>query len=60
MEVAKEYDIYLGDYRKPHHATLGQALRYVQETHQKLFLEWIYHHAFSGTPVQDLYALLAA
>jgi SRSO17 transposase len=59
-EIAKEYDIYLGDYRKTYHATLGQALRYVQETHQKLFLEWVYHHALSGTPVQDLHALLAA
>jgi hypothetical protein len=60
MEITKEYDIYLGDYRKTYHATLGQALSYVQETHQKLFLEWVYHHALSGTPVQDLHALLAA
>jgi DDE superfamily endonuclease len=60
MEKTKEYDIYLGDYRKTYHATLGQALRYVQETHQKLFLEWVYHHALSGTPVQELHALLAA
>jgi len=60
MEGAKEYDIYLDDYCKDHHVTLGQALRYVQETHQKLFLEWVYHHALSGTPVQDLHTLLAA
>ena len=60
MEIAREYDIYLGNSRKNRHATLGQALRYVQETHQKLFLEWVYHHALSGMPVQDLYALLAA
>ena len=42
------------------HATLGQAKRYVQEIHQELFLEWVYHHAFSGTPVKDLHALLIA
>ena len=60
VEGAKEYDIYLDNYCNDHHATLGQAMRYVQETHQKLFLEWVYHHALSGTPVQDLHALLAA
>jgi SRSO17 transposase len=60
MEMTKEYDIYLGEYRKTYHATLGQAMSHVQETHQKLFLEWVYHHALSGTPVQDLHAHLAA
>ena len=50
MNISKEYDIYLGAYRKTYHATLGQALRYVQEKHQELFLEWVYHHALSGTP----------
>jgi Transposase DDE domain len=59
-EMAKEYDIYLGEYQETYHATLGQAMRYVQERHQELFLEWVYHHALSGTPVQDLHALLAA
>jgi hypothetical protein len=48
----------LDDHQKEHHVTLGQALRYVQETHQELFLEWVYHHAFSGVPVKNLYALL--
>ena len=60
MEISKEYDIYLGEYRKAYHATLGQALRYVQEKHHNLFLEWVYHHALSGTPLKDLHALLAA
>jgi hypothetical protein len=59
-EIVKEYETELEEYKKEHHATLGQALRYVQETHQELFLEWVYHHALSGTPVKDLHALLAA
>jgi hypothetical protein len=59
-EMVKEYDIYLGEYQKTYHATLGQALRYVQERHQELFLEWVYHYALSGTPVEELHALLAA
>lgn len=42
------------------HLTLGQAQRYMQEIHQKLFLVWVYQHAFSGTPVQELHALLIA
>ena len=46
--------------KKEHHATLGQARRKVQKKHQELFLEWVYHHALSGTPVQELYALLVA
>jgi len=60
MNISKEYDIYLGEYRKTYHATLGQALRYVQEKHQELFLEWVYHHALSGTPVKEVHALLAS
>jgi len=50
----------LNEYQKEHHATLGQARRKVQEIHQELFLEWVYHHALSGTPVKDLHALLVA
>ena len=46
--------------QKEYHATLGQARRYVQEVHQELFLEWVYHHALSGTPVKEIHALLAA
>lgn len=49
-----------GNYQKELHATLGQALRYVQEIHQKLFLEWVYHYALSGTPLKELHALLIA
>ena len=60
LEISQENDIYLGEYRKTYHATLGQALRYVQETHHGLFLEWVYHHALSGTPLKDLHTLLAA
>ena len=41
-------------------ATLGQARKEVQKTHQKLFLEWVYHQAFSGTPVEELFASLVA
>lgn len=59
-EIVKERETDLGESQKEHHATLGQALRYVQKTHQELFLEWVYDHALSGTPVQDLHALLAA
>jgi hypothetical protein len=42
------------------HVTLGQARRSVQQTHHKLFLEWVYQNAFSGTPVKDLHAFLVA
>jgi DDE superfamily endonuclease len=59
-EIVKECETDLGESQKEQHATLGQALRYVQETHQELFLEWVYHHAFSGTPVKELHALLVA
>ncbi|HMC98700.1 MAG TPA: hypothetical protein VKH37_01055, partial [Ferruginibacter sp.] len=38
----------LNEYQKEQHATLGQARKYMQEEHQKLFLEWVYHHALSG------------
>ncbi len=41
-------------------ATLGQAHKEVQKTHQKLFLEWVYQQAFSGTPVDNLFASLVA
>lgn len=41
-------------------ATLGQARKEVQKTHQKLFLEWVYQHAFSGTPVDKLFTSLVA
>ena len=41
-----------------HHATLGQARKDVQKKHQKLFLEWVYQHALSGIPVDDLFASL--
>jgi SRSO17 transposase len=43
-----------------HHLSLGQAQRHVQEIHQQLFLQWVYQHAFSGTPVHKLHALLTA
>jgi len=46
--------------QEEHHVTLGQSLRYVQDIHQELFLEWVYHHAFSGIPVKELHALLIA
>jgi hypothetical protein len=59
-EKMKKDEKELDDQSKVHHVTLGQALRYVQEIHQKLFLEWVYHHALSGTPVQDIHALLVA
>ena len=42
------------------HATIGQAKRFVQEKHHKLFLAWVYQNAFSGTPVEDLHAFLVA
>ena len=41
-------------------ATLGQARKEVQKTHQKLFLEWIYQQAFSGVPVNEIIASLVA
>lgn len=42
------------------HATLGQARQNIQKTHYKLFLEWVYKHALSGTPVEELFTFLAA
>jgi len=59
-EIAEEYEMELDEYQEEHHATLGQARRKVQEIHQELFLEWVYHHALSGTPVKELHALLIA
>lgn len=59
-ERIKEDGKGLNEYQKEQHATLGQARKYMQEEHQKLFMEWVYHHALSGTPVQDLHALLVA
>ena len=59
-EIPKKDREELGEYQKEYHATLGQARRYVQEIHQELFLEWVYHHALSGTPVEEIHALLAA
>ena len=59
-EILKKDGEELDEYQKEHHATLGQARRYVQEIHQELFLEWVYHHALSGTPVKELHALLVA
>jgi hypothetical protein len=41
-------------------ATLGQARKEVQKTHEKLLLEWVYQQAFSGTPVEELFASLVA
>ena len=60
MEEECEIDKIGHENQEKFHATLGQARRKVQEIHQELFLEWIYHHAFSGTPVKDLHALLIA
>lgn len=48
------------DKRADLHVTLGQARYHVQETHDKLFLEWVYKHALSGIPVEELFASLAA
>jgi hypothetical protein len=59
-EMAEECETDLGVHQKVYHATLGQARREVQEIHQGLFLEWVYHHALSGTPVKELHALLIA
>jgi SRSO17 transposase len=59
-EISKKDREELGEYQEEHHATLGQARRYVQEIHQELFLEWVYYHALSGTPVEKIHALLAA
>jgi hypothetical protein len=42
------------------HAALGQARHAVQEKHFKLFLEWVYKHALSGTPVEEVFASLVA
>jgi hypothetical protein len=46
--------------KEDHHATLGQARHEVQQTHLKLFLQWIYQHAFSGTPVEQVFTHLIA
>jgi SRSO17 transposase len=59
-EIVKKDGEELGEDQKDYHITLGQTRIYVQETHQKLFLEWVYHHALSGTPVQDIHAFLVA
>lgn len=48
------------DNKEEQHATLGQARHDVQEKHFKIFLEWVYKHALSGTPVEDLFASLVA
>ena len=48
------------DNQEGQHATLGQARRTVQEKHFKLFLEWVYKHALSGTPVEELFTSLVA
>jgi hypothetical protein len=60
MEEECEIDKIGHENQKKLHATLGQARRKVQKIHQGLFLEWVYHHALSGTPVKDLHALLIA
>jgi hypothetical protein len=59
QEGEKECERDSNEQQNIYHATLGQALRKVQKTHHVLFLEWVYHHALSGTPVKDLHALLA-
>ncbi len=46
--------------QRDNHITIGQARQYVQITHQKLFLEWIYQQAFSGISADDLFASLVA
>ncbi len=48
------------DKQEEPHATLGEARYAVQETHYKLFLEWVYKHALSGMPVEDLFTPLVA
>jgi hypothetical protein len=45
---------------KQRSATLGQARKEVQKRHYQLFLEWVYQQAFSGTPVEELFAFLVA
>ena len=42
------------------HATLGEARYHVQKIHDKLFLKWVYKHALSGTPVEELFTSLVA
>lgn len=42
------------------HATLGQARQFTQKEHHKLFIGWVYKHALSGTPLEEVFALLAA
>lgn len=46
--------------QRDYHVTIGQARRYVQRTHQKIFLEWVYQQAFSGIPAEELFASLVA
>jgi DDE superfamily endonuclease len=60
MEEKCEIDKIGHENQKKLHATLGQARRKLQKIHQGLFLEWVYHHALSGTPVKELHALLIA
>jgi hypothetical protein len=60
LEIQEKDGEELKAYQEEHHVTLGQARRHVQEIHQELFLEWVYHHALSGTPVKELHALLVA
>jgi len=60
LEEKDKIDHMIYEDSKDLHATLGQAKRFVQETHHKLFLAWIYKKAFSGTPVEDLHAFLLA
>lgn len=64
-QETKKHDEEKGDHenyeaQRDYHVTIGQARRYVQRTHQKVFLEWIYQQAFSGIPVDDLFASLVA
>lgn len=63
--ISKKHDEEKGDHedyegQRGYHVTIGQARRYVQRTHQKIFLEWIYQQAFSGIPAEELFASLVA
>src|SRR5260370_3843707 len=64
-QETKKHDEEQGDHedykdQRDYHVTIGQARRYVQRTHQKVFLEWIYQQAFSGIPAEELFASLVA
>jgi hypothetical protein len=48
------------DNQEGQHATLGEARYAIQTTHFRLFLEWVYKHALSGTTVEDLFTSLVA